>query len=266
MESGLTITFLGTGTSVGIPTVGCDCPVCTSDDSRNQRLRSSIFVEAPDRKFVVDTGPDFRQQCLRAGIREVDAAIFTHQHSDHIMGFDDLRRFSIGLDQTLPIYANAACLTQLKAAFSFAFDKGNWYPGYVKPVGHVVDGPFDLGETRITPLEVTHGKVDTIGFLFERAGRKIAAYIPDAKTISDAGMAALSGVECLIIDATKISPLPTHMNVEEALAVRQQVLDASGQPEQTWLTHIADEIDHATVEAGLPRGVRIAYDGLKLKL
>lgn len=264
--SSLTITFLGTGTSVGIPMVGCDCDVCTSDDPRNKRLRSSIYVEAPDCKFVVDSGPDFRQQCLREDIREVDAALFTHQHSDHIMGFDDLRRFSIGLDVTLPVYATAQCLAQVQAAFSFAFDKSNWFPGYIKPESHVVDGPFDLKETRVTPLPVTHGKVETIGYMFERDGRKLAAYIPDAKTISDEGMEALLGVECLIIDATKISELPTHMNVEEALAVRQQLLDAGDGPRETWLTHIADQIDHGTVEAGLPDGVKIAYDGLKLNL
>ena len=264
--SDLTITFLGTGTSVGIPMVGCDCEVCTSSDPRNRRLRASIFVETPESKFVVDTGPDFRQQCLRANIRHLDAALFTHQHSDHIMGFDDLRRFSVGLDVTLPIYATEPCLDQLKAAFSFAFDKSNWYPGYIKPVDHIVDRPFELGETQVTPLAVTHGKVETIGFMFARAGRKIAAYIPDCKTISDAAMEALSGVECLIIDATKISELPTHKNVAEALETRQQLLEMGTGPRETWFTHIADQIEHATVESELPDGVKIAYDGLKLEL
>lgn len=264
--SDFSITFLGTGTSVGVPMVGCDCAVCTSDDPKNNRLRAAIYVQTPESSFVVDTGPDFRQQCLRENIREVDAALYTHQHSDHIMGFDDLRRFSVGLDVTMPIYANPNCLERLKLAFSFAFDKSNWYPGYIKPVGHAIDGPFELGATRITPLPVTHGKVETTGFLFERDGRKIAAYIPDCKTISDKAMTAMAGLETLIIDATKLTPLPTHMNVEEALAVRQQLLDSGDGPKQTWFTHLAHDLDHSELEASLPEGVNVAYDGLKLEL
>ncbi|MFT5471034.1 MAG: phosphoribosyl 1,2-cyclic phosphate phosphodiesterase [Verrucomicrobiales bacterium] len=182
------------------------------------------------------------------------------------MGFDDLRRYSLGRDVTMPIYANAACLERLKMAFSFAFDKSNWYPGYIKPVGQVIDRPFELGANRITPLEVTHGKVDTIGFLFERDERKLAVYIPDCKTISESAMSAMSGVENLIIDATKLTPLPTHLNVDEALEIRQQLLDSGDGPQQTWLTHLAHDCDHTILDERLPDGVNVAYDGLKLNL
>ena len=127
----LTITFLGTGTSLGIPVIGCTCPVCTSTDPRNKRTRSSIHVEGGGKSFVVDTGPDFRGQCLRENIRRIDAAVYTHQHSDHIMGFDDLRQFCIGEGATMPVYGTPECLDQIRLAFSFAFDRANWYPASI---------------------------------------------------------------------------------------------------------------------------------------
>jgi len=257
----LTITFLGTGTSVGVPAIGCDCAVCQSDDPRNRRMRSSIYVETPEFQFVVDTGPDFREQCLRAGIRHLDAAIYTHEHSDHIMGFDDLRRFSLGTEGRLPIHATADTMERLREAFRYAFDRKNWYAVYVKPVEHLIDGPFSLGETRVTPLPVTHGLVETIGFRFERRGRILAAYLPDVKIPEPQTVDLLEGVECLVIDGTSWRSLPTHISVEEAVALHRQV--GAG---QTWLTHLCHDIDHGPDEARLEPGVGIAYDGLKLRL
>lgn len=255
----LSLTFLGTGTSIGVPVIGCTCAVCQSDDPRNKRLRASVYVETPEMCFLIDTTPDLRTQCLRENITRVDAVAYTHQHSDHLMGFDDLRRFTLGPDATMPVYVTPECLEQLHAAFGYAFDKRNWNPVYVKPVAHLIEGPFKLGETRLTPLEVDHASVRTVGYLFERHGRKLLAYLPDCKVIPPATIELMKGVDTLVIDCLREKPHPTHMCLGEAMDVRAQV-----QPGRTWLTHISDQIDHGPMEARLPDGVRIAYDGLKL--
>lgn len=257
----LSITLLGTGTSVGIPAVGCPCAVCLSPDPRNRRSRASIYVESPEFRWVVDTGPDFREQCLRNGIRELDAAIYTHEHSDHVMGFDDLRRFSQGLEGRLPVYATAETMQRLKEAFRYAFDRKNWHAVYVKPVECLIDGPFWLGKTRIIPLPVRHAAVRTVGFLFEREGRRLAAYLPDVKEVEPETLEWLREVECLIVDGTSTRTLPTHISVEEAVALHEEV-----GAKQSWLTHLCHDVDHARVEDSLPPGVRIGYDGLKLRL
>jgi phosphoribosyl 1,2-cyclic phosphate phosphodiesterase len=254
------LTFLGTGTSVGIPVIGCDCAVCRSSDPKDKRLRCSIYLQTPEMAWVVDTGPDFRTQCLRENIRQIDAAIFTHPHMDHLTGFDELRRFTIEVDHFLPIYATPECLSVLERMFIYAFNGENRYRGYLKPFPKPIHGPFHLGETKVTPLPVQHGKVDTIGYLFERGGRKLCAYIPDCKTLLPQTLEALRGVDTLIIDALRHTPHPTHMNFEEALAVQREI-----RPRQTWFTHIQCEIMHAVEDPKLPPGVNIAYDGLKLE-
>jgi phosphoribosyl 1,2-cyclic phosphate phosphodiesterase len=259
MTPQLQLTFLGTGTSVGIPVIGCDCPTCHSSDPRDQRLRCSIHLRTPEAQWVVDTGPDFRTQCLRAGIRHLDAAIYTHPHMDHLTGFDELRRFTIGEHEEMPIHATPACLEVLQRMFVYAFNGENRYRGYLKPAPRPISGPFHLGETHITPLPVLHGKVETIGYLFTRHGRKLCAYIPDAKTITDEAMKAMDGVDTLILDGLRRTPHPTHMSFEEAIAISQQL-----QPRQTWLTHIQCEISHARDDATLPPGIHLAYDGLQL--
>lgn len=257
--SSFRLSFLGTGTSVGVPMVGCDCETCRSTDPRDNRLRCSVYLEAPEAAWVVDTGPDFRTQCLRAGIRRLDAAIYTHSHMDHVTGFDELRRFTISEDQVMPIYARKSCLEVLERMFIYAFNGENRYRGYLKPEPHVIEGPFEIGRTRIVPLPVLHGKVETIGYLFERGGRKLCAYVPDCKTLEPEAMTALRGVETLILDGLRRSAHPTHMNFEEALAVIAEV-----KPREAWLTHLQCEIMHARDEPTLPEGVRLAYDGLQL--
>ena len=221
--SDFSITFLGTGTSVGVPMIGCDCEVCTSDDPRDQRYRSSIFVETPEASWIVDTGPELRLQCVRAGIKHLDAVIYTHAHMDHVVGFDDLRRFSIGEGEIIDVFATEACLEDLKRMFGYAFDGTNAYPGYVKPESHLIDGAFVIGETEIIPLPVTHGRLETIGFLFKRDGRKVAAYLPDCKTVSIEATEAIRGVETLIVDGLRHNEHPTHMSIAEALAFAKQV-------------------------------------------
>jgi phosphoribosyl 1,2-cyclic phosphate phosphodiesterase len=256
----MTLTFLGTGTSVGIPTIGCDCETCTSTDPRDQRSRSSVYISTPEASWVVDTGPDFRMQCLREKIRHIDATLYTHPHMDHVAGFDDLRRFCVEEDAVMPIYAAPSCLASLQRMYEHSFNGQNRYRNYVKPKPMPIDGAFHIGETLITPLPVKHGKVETFGYLFTRHGRKLCAYISDMKEPLPGTLELMQGVETLIVDALRNSPHPTHMNFEEAHAFREAV-----NPQFTWFTHIQCEILHARAEALLPPHVRIAYDGLKLE-
>ena len=258
----LKITFLGTGTSQGVPMIGCDCPVCLSTDPRDKRMRSSIYVETPEANFVVDTGPEFRLQCLRERVHDLDAVVYTHAHTDHIMGFDDLRRFCED-DRWLPIYAGPETMADIKRIFAFAFNGENLFPGYVKPEPKVIDPfeSFQIGATTLTPLPVTHGRTAVYGYLFEREGHALAAYLSDCKEVSDAVVERIRGVDVLIVDALRHRPHFTHMNITEALELVDRV-----RPGSTWFTHICHEVGHAEAEAALPPGVRVAYDGLKLSL
>jgi phosphoribosyl 1,2-cyclic phosphate phosphodiesterase len=256
------ITFLGTGTSQGVPMIGCDCPVCTSADPRDNRTRSSLFVQTPELAFAVDTGPDFRTQCLREHIHTLNAVIYTHSHTDHIMGFDDLRRFCDRQpDQKLPIYASAGTMADIERVFRFAFEAPVRFAGYVHPEPHVVSGPFALGATEITPLPVPHGRFTVNGYLFARAGRPLLAYLSDCKAVPPEVRAQIMDVEVLAIDALRHRPHPTHLSVEEALEVARAV-----RARQTWFTHLCHDLGHAQTEAELPAGVRLAYDGLKISL
>lgn len=255
----LEITFLGTGTSVGVPMIGCDCETCRSADPRDKRLRSSIYVSTPEAAWVVDTGPDFRTQCLRENIRHLDAAIYSHPHMDHVTGFDDLRRFCIPEDAVIPVYGIPSCIEALKKMYYFSFSGMYRWRGYLKPEAHEISGPFMLGKTQIVPLPVTHGNVETIGFLFCRDGKKLCAYLSDMKSAPPETIELMRGVDTLIVDALRHTPHSTHMTFEEALAFREKVA-----ARQTWFTHIMCEILHAREEPKLPHGVKIAYDGLKL--
>jgi phosphoribosyl 1,2-cyclic phosphate phosphodiesterase len=256
----LSITFLGTGTSQGVPVIGCDCRVCTSPDPRDQRTRASIYVSTPECAWVVDTGPDFRAQALRERIRRVDAVVYTHSHTDHVMGFDDLRPFCFG-GHDLPIYASAETMDDLARVFVFAFNGENRWPGYVRPVPHIIDGDFTLGATTLTPLPVEHGRTRVNGYLFTRDGVPLAAYLSDCKVVPPAVVERIAGVRHLIVDALRHKSHPTHMSVGEALALAEKV-----QPEQTWLTHLCHELMHAELEPTLPPHARIAQDGLRLEI
>ena len=255
----LTITFLGTGTSQGVPVARCGCAVCASEDPRDNRTRSSIYVATPEYAWVIDTGPDFRMQCLRERIDRIDAVVYTHSHTDHMMGFDDLRPYSMG-GRDLPVYASAETMADLKRVFSFAFTVQIPVPGYVKPHPHLIDGPFELGGTRLTPLPLKHGRATVNGYLLECEGRKLAAYLSDCKEVPEAAIERIHGVEALIIDALRYRDHPTHLSVSEALAVAERV-----KPAATWFTHICHELAHTETEAALPVGTRMAYDGLKLE-
>ncbi|MDF1752456.1 MAG: MBL fold metallo-hydrolase [Verrucomicrobiales bacterium] len=255
------IIFLGTGTSIGVPVIGCDCAVCTSDDPKNKRLRSSILVRSPEGTIVVDTGPDFRQQCLRENITHIDGVIYTHPHTDHIMGFDDLRRFTVGTDASLDIYARPSCMSRLKASFDYAFNGQNKYYGYLKPVSHPIDGPFSLCGWTITPLEVKHGKVETIGFHFSSESGERFAYIPDAKTISDKALDIIKDTPLLILDGLQMGPHNTHLSIPESIKIAHEV-----GAKCTWLTHFSCRVDYRELEPDLPHDINLAWDGLTLSL
>ncbi|HET6410131.1 MAG TPA: MBL fold metallo-hydrolase [Chthoniobacteraceae bacterium] len=255
-----TITFLGTGTSQGVPVIGCDCRVCRSEDSRDRRSRASIYVETPESAFVIDTGPDFRMQCLREDVRRVNAVVFTHSHTDHMMGFDDLRPFCPG-GAPLSVYGSETTIHDLQRVFIFAFNGENRFPGYVNPVPNIITEPFQLGETLLTPLPVPHGRSTVFGYLFTRNGERLAAYLSDCKSVPPAIIEQIRGVKHLILDALRYKPHPTHMCVEEALAVAAEV-----NPGRAWFTHLSHELLHAELESELPQNVGIAFDGLKLSL
>jgi phosphoribosyl 1,2-cyclic phosphate phosphodiesterase len=236
-SSRLTVTVLGSGTSQGVPMIGCRCPVCLSTDPRDKRSRSSIYLAAPQANILVDTTPDMRQQALREDLDHLDAVLFTHPHADHIMGFDDLRRFCEIQNGPLPIYG-----------------------GYVHVLPQVVAEPFELGGLVITPLPVPHGAVFTLGFLFSRGGRKLLAYLSDCATVPELVRDLISDVEVLIIDGLRDKPHPTHLTVTAAVEVAQAIRAG-----QTFLTHQTHEKKHVDRQRDLPAGIDVAYDGMKLE-
>ena len=257
----LEVIFLGSGTSVGVPMVGCTCEACESLDPKDKRLRSSILLKKDEKRVLVDCGPDLRQQCLREDVASLDAVLITHPHADHIMGLDDLRRFTPRADDTLPIYAQPSCIEALSTCFFYIFNGENRYPGYFKPDSIPVEGPFDLFQMKVIPVPVEHGKVECIGFTFYRDDAPILGYVPDCKKIHEEGMNSLKNVECLIIDGLRHTPHPTHISISEAVEISQEL-----NAKQTWLTHISHDVMHERDESNLPDNVRIAYDGLKLSL
>lgn len=254
------LTFLGTGTSQGIPMIGCDCAVCRSTDPRDRRTRSSLHIRTAESSWVIDTGADFRAQCLREGLSWLDAVLYTHSHSDHVLGFDDLRRFCDFLAGPIPIHASRETLEALARIYPFAFE-GPPIRGYVQPDPRVVEGPFWLGRTEVHPLEIAHGSVHTFGYLFRRNDHDLLGYFSDCKELSDPVIERLRGVKLLVIDALRHRSHPTHMNLEEALAVAEKIA-----PEQALFTHLCHDLGHAETEAALPPGVGIAYDGLRVRL
>lgn len=261
MADHFTLTFLGTGTSTGVPVIGCDCATCRSTDPRNNRTRSSILIETPEVTLLVDSGPDLRQQALRENLRTIDGVLYTHGHLDHVTGFDDLRAFCWYRDAPLPMHATPDCMATLKSMFGWAFLPENTYRGYVKPDPHILDGPILYGNLKITPLPVDHASVPTVGFLFEYPDQRSVAYFPDVKTFPEGTLEAIRGVDVLILDALRPGFHPTHLSNEESLAA----IGAS-EAREAWLTHLGHDNEHAALEATLPRHVKVAHDGLKLSL
>jgi phosphoribosyl 1,2-cyclic phosphate phosphodiesterase len=256
----LAITFLGTGTSVGVPVILCGCPVCTSPDPRDQRYRSSLYVEGGGAAWVVDTGAEFRIQAIRTQLRRVNAVLYTHSHADHVMGFDDLRRFSVDNGDCMPVYAAKETLSELKRIFYYAFSGEARFPGYVHPEPRAITDPFRLGETEIVPVRLEHGRAHVIGFVFRQESRPLVAYLSDCKRVFERDLGLLEGVDTLILGTPCFKSLPTHMSLGEGLAFAEIVW-----PRETWLTHLSHDFLHAEVEKELPASVHLAYDGLRLE-
>ncbi len=250
------LTFLGTGTSTGVPTITCRCRVCTSDDERDQRTRPSLMVEYGGRVLVFDTTPDLRQQALREKMGRLDAVVFTHGHADHVLGLDDTRVFYFRQQVPLPIYADAGTMTTLRQIFAYIFDGSYKYGGVGKLDPHTIVGPFELWGLELTPVPVFHGDLPVLGFRFGRA-----AYVTDFSTIPESSLALLGGLDVLILDALRHRPHPTHSNLEQSLALVEQL-----KPKTAFFTHIAHELGHEETNASLPAQVRLAHDGLKINL
>ena len=260
MEGGsVTATFLGTGTSVGVPVIGCSCPVCTSNHPGNQRTRSSLHLQTPEASVLIDSGPDLRQQALREGLREIDAILYTHCHLDHIAGFDELRSFCWRREDPLPLHAGPETMADLERMFPWAM--ANPSRNYVRPDPRPIKGPFAVKDLLVTPIPVIHPSVETFGFRFDFPTGHSLAYISDVKEIPGPSIALLQELDIFVVDALRPQPHPTHMNVEEALAVITQL-----NPKQSFLTHLAHEIDarEAAFQLNLPEAVALARDGLKL--
>jgi len=261
MAAQRSFTFLGTGTSVGVPVIGCDCEVCTSHDPCNKRMRSSALLRYGDLTLLIDSGPDLRNQALREGFRTLDAVLYTHEHVDHVTGFDELRAFCWRREEPLPLYGTRDTLDTLERMFRWAFSTENKYKGYVRPEARVIGGPFSIGELRITPLPVEHGEVTVIGLRFDAPDIRSLIYMPDVKRIPEATLGLMEGVEVLIIDALRESGHPTHFSTQDALDLVDHL-----KPGQAWLTHLSHENEHSRLEQKLPKGVLVAHDGLVLDL
>jgi len=246
------VTLMGSGTSTGIPVVGCRCPVCTSEDPRNRRLRPGVLLEFDAGAVVVDTSPDFRAQALRHSIERVDAVLYTHPHADHVFGLDDLRVYNFRQRATIPCYGSATTLARLRAIFSYAFEASQEGGGKPRVDLREADGAFELLGERVVPVPVMHGEMPVLGY---RIGP--FALVTDVNEIPEASWPLLEGVETLILSALRYTPHPTHFNFEEAMAVARRI-----GARRTVLTHIAHEVDHSDLRVELPAGVEVGHDGL----
>ena len=245
-------TFLGTGTSQGVPIIGCNCAVCRSADPRDQRLRSSLLVRAGGATVVIDTGPDFRQQCLRGGIQHVDAVVFTHEHKDHVAGLDDIRPFNFRSKKDMPVFATERVEQALRREFQYIFEAN--YPGVPKIELHrIEESPFAIGEATWWPLPVLHHQLPVLGF---RIGG--LAYITDANAFSERTIERLKGVDVLVLNALRRESHLSHFTLDEALHWAERI-----GARQTYFTHISHQLGHHEhVNAELPEGVSLAFDGL----
>jgi phosphoribosyl 1,2-cyclic phosphate phosphodiesterase len=253
----LTITFLGTGTSQGVPVIGCTCEVCRSVDFRDKRLRSSIHLEVDGKSFIIDSGPDFRQQVLRERITKLDALIFTHEHKDHTAGMDDIRSYNFFQQKNMPIYGTKKVLDQIKKEFSYAFAEFK-YPGVplIDPI-EIENKPFGIEGVRFSPIEVMHFKLPVFGYRVNDF-----TYITDANSISDQEIKKIKGSKVIVLNALQKTEHISHFTFDEAVELLKKL-----KPEKAFLIHLSHRMGlHKEVEKELPDFIRIAYDGLKVHL
>lgn len=251
------ITLLGTGTSSGVPLIGCQCEVCRSLDYRDKRLRVSVHIETKGRSFVIDTGPDFRQQMLREGISHLDAIIFTHQHKDHTAGLDDVRAFNFLQRRDMPVYARTEVLEQLRREFDYVFAEYR-YPGIPRLQLHeIANEPFEIAGVVFTPIDVLHHRLPVFGF---RIGN--FAYVTDVNHISKTEQAKLKNLDVLVLGALQLEQHISHFTLQEAIDMVEIL-----HPKMAYFTHISHKMGlHGAVQKELPPNMRLGYDGLKLRI
>lgn len=249
------ITILGSGTSHGIPVIGCDCAVCHSTDSRNQRMRPSLWIETNQVSVVIDATPDFRFQALRARIRRVDAVVLTHTHADHFMGLDDLRVFTERQKMRLPVYGSTGALKDVERVFPYALVENPSWPTMPRFTLQVINPgePLTIGDLHIQAVTLPHGRGTVLGFIFNGQ----FAYLTDCHTVPAEVVAAVKGLPVVVLDALRHRPHPTHMTIAQACEAAAQIGAGT-----TYFTHLCHEVDHATIERELPASIRLAYDGL----
>jgi phosphoribosyl 1,2-cyclic phosphate phosphodiesterase len=254
----LTVTLLGTGTSTGVPVLGCDCEVCTSEDPKDARTRCSCYVRAGGMGILIDTGPDFRRQALREGIDRIDAVCYTHHHFDHVVGLDDLRPFFFENRRAMPCYAHPDTAAVLRRNYDYIFGDDP-YPGAANVVLETVDGPFtvpsrydEAGSVPVDPLLLYHGDMPVYGY---RIGG--FAYLTDVSTIPEPSYDGLDDVDVLVLDALRPKPHPTHLSFDEAVEVARRI-----GARQTYFVHMTHNVRHAEANAALPDDMQLAYDGL----
>ncbi len=253
------ITVLGSGTSVGVPTINCSCRVCLSDDPRDKRLRPSILVSYGDRNVLIDTTPDFRQQALQAGFRSLDAILYTHAHADHIMGLDDVRPFNYGRQERIPVYGSQQTLDAVRRIFPYAFEGESRHPGGIPRLSaNTINGggPLDLFGLEFMPVPLVHGPTTVFGFRFGAA-----AYLTDHSDIPASSLDMLRDLDVLFLDALRRQPHPMHTTVDQALGWVEAV-----KPKRAYFTHICHDLPHAETCAGLPLHVDLAHDGLRIEV
>lgn len=251
------VTFLGTGTSQGVPVIACGCEVCTSADPRDNRLRSAIMIESEDKTVVIDSGPDFRYQMLREKVKKLDAIVFTHEHKDHTAGMDDIRAFNYFQNSPVDIYATERVQAALKREFAYVFAEFK-YPGIPQVNLHTIGlEPFDIGSIHLIPVEVMHYKLPVLGFRINDF-----TYITDAKTVAPGEVEKIKGSKILVINALQTESHISHFTLDEALLFAQEV-----GAEKTYLTHISHRLGrYANISKQLPQGIELAHDGLKLDI
>jgi len=251
----MVVTLLGTGTSSGVPLIGCECEVCRSVDFRDKRLRTSVHLLVDGQSLVIDTGPDFRQQMLRESIKRLDAVLFTHEHKDHTAGLDEIRAYNFLQQRDMPIYGRKSVLNQLQTEFAYIFAEKK-YPGIPRLQLHeVTNQPFEVAGIRVTPIEVMHYRLPVYGYRIHDF-----TYLTDLNYISDAELEKVYGTRILVLDALQQKPHLSHFTLEQAIAVVERV-----RPERAYFTHMSHTMGlHREVEKRLPPGIRLGYDGLKI--
>jgi phosphoribosyl 1,2-cyclic phosphate phosphodiesterase len=251
-----TFTFLGTGTSVGVPMIGCECAVCRSTDPRNQRYRCAVLVRLPAGNVLIDTPPELRLQLLRAKVGVVHAVLLTHYHVDHLFGLDDLRPVARHLPGPVPLYCTAEVESKVRQTFAYAFEPAMEHlpPGFVPKLGfrRIGDGPFEVLGQRVVPVPLLHAGFNVLGFRMDDV-----AYCTDVNHIPEPSWPLLEGLRVLVLDTLRHQPHPAHFGLKEAVAVIERL-----KPEQAYLTHMSHDLDHEATNRLLPPGVELAYDGL----